>query len=138
MKVGRIVLAILILIIIIVGIILIVKKTNVITLKMTGYLASDISTVTLYTYDKENNSLQESKNVARGIEVTKYGDSITQNDIKYINIEYDKNKYYIKEDNLVNNKEDVVLEKNRFVRTSVTVYENEKDSRLVSFIKNVN
>ncbi len=138
LKVGRIVLAILILIIIIVGIILIVKKTNVITLKMTGYLASDISTVTLYTYDKENNSLQESKNVARGIEVTKYGDSITQNDIKYINIEYDKNKYYIKEDNLVNNKEDVVLEKNRFVRTSVTVYENEKDSRIASFIKKGN
>ena len=51
LKVGRIVLAILILIIIIVGIILIVKKTNVITLKMTEYLASDISTVTLYTYD---------------------------------------------------------------------------------------
>ena len=39
---------------------------------------------------------------------------------------------------ILSNVKDVVLEKERYVRTSVTVYENETDSKIASFIKKGN
>lgn len=57
------------------------------------------------------------------------------NDNEYLLIEFDNKEYYVNAKQLVKNVKDVVLEKERYVRTSVTVYENETDSKIASFIK---
>ena len=44
----------------------------------------------------------------------------------------------VKKDNITSNKKDVVTEKEKYVRTSVTIYQNEKDSKIASFIKKGN
>ena len=53
-------------------------------------------------------------------------------------INYNDKEYYVLSNELVDNEKDVVLEKNKFVRTSVTVYKNEVDSKIESFIKKGN
>ena len=139
LKVGRILLAVSILLIIIVAIIFLVKKgSSIITKKEIGYLAADTNAISLYKYNQDDDSLKEEKEAVRGTEVYKYSDTMTKEDIKYVKIEYDEEEYYIKDSNIVNDKEDVVLEKTRFVRTSVTVYENEENSKIASFIKKGN
>ncbi len=139
LKVGRILLAVSILLIIIVAIIFLVKKgSSIITKKEIGYLAADTNAISLYKYSQDDDSLKEEKEAVRGTEVYKYSDTMTKEDIKYVKIEYDEEEYYIKDSNIVNDKEDVVLEKTRFVRTSVTVYENEENSKIASFIKKGN
>lgn len=57
------------------------------------------------------------------------------NDNEYLLIKFDNKEYYVNAKQLVKNVKDVVLEKERYVRTSVTVYENETDSKIASFIK---
>ncbi len=139
LKVGRILLAVSILLIIIAAIIFLVKKgSSIITKKEIGYLAADTNAISLYKYNQDDDSLKEEKEAVRGTEVYKYSDTMTKEDIKYVKIEYDEEEYYIKDSNIVNDKEDVVLEKTRFVRTSVTVYENEENSKIASFIKKGN
>ena len=139
LKVGRILLAVSILLIIIAAIIFLVKKgSSIITKKEIGYLAADTNAISLYKYSQDDDSLKEEKEAVRGTEVYKYSDTMTKEDIKYVKIEYDEEEYYIKDSNIVNDKEDVVLEKTRFVRTSVTVYENEENSKIASFIKKGN
>ena len=60
------------------------------------------------------------------------------NDNEYLLIKFDNKEYYVNAKQLVKNVKDVVLEKERYVRTSVTVYENETDSKIASFIKKGN
>ena len=47
----------------------------------------------------------------------------------------DDKTYYIKENILVKEEKDVVKETTKYVRTSVTVYKNETESKIKSFIK---
>ncbi len=89
------------------------------------YLASDKSEVTLYNYD-ENNNFKEDKKQARGTKVTSFDKTIKENNTKYTQIEYNNTNYYVNSRNLVSDIKDSVLEKTKYVRTSVTVYENEK------------
>ena len=99
----------------------------------TMYLASDDTLVQLYLLGEDDN-LSESEKLVRGTKITSY-DDITNNEIVYTKIKYNDMDYYVKKDELVLNDKEVVLEKNRYVRTSVTVYENENDSDIASFIK---
>lgn len=66
---------------------------------------------------------------------TSFDKTIDENNTKYIQIEYNNTNYYVNSRNLVSDIKDSVLEKTKYVRTSVTVYENEKDSKISSFIK---
>ncbi|UKI26898.1 MAG: hypothetical protein L6V91_09310 [Bacilli bacterium] len=43
--------------------------------------------------------------------------------LNILKIDYDKNIYYINSESLVKDLKDVVLEKEKYVRTSVTIYQ---------------
>ena len=138
LKIGRIMLLLLILVII--GIILsfLFKGTKKIIInKEKMYLASDKNIIELYSYNEEKQFISN-KQLPRGTKVTNLDKNITENDKKYTEIEYKNAKYYVLNINLVKNEKEVVKEKDRYVRTSVTVYENEKDSKIASFIKKGN
>lgn len=137
-KVGRLILLLSIIVIAVLAVLFLLKGVKKVVIdKKTMYLASDKSEVTLYNYD-ENNNFKEDKKQARGTKVTSFDKTIDENNTKYIQIEYNNTNYYVNSRNLVSDIKDSVLEKTKYVRTSVTVYENEKDSKISSFIKKGN
>lgn len=137
-KIGR-VLAFVIILILIIGIIIFFtsKGKNISIGKSSMYLASDNNKVTTYIMDEDNN-LKENSELVRGKKVIYSGKKVNMNDNEYLLIEFDNKEYYVNAKQLVKNVKDVVLEKERYVRTSVTVYENETDSKIASFIKKGN
>lgn len=137
-KIGR-VLAFVIILILIIGIIIFFtsKGKNISIGKSSMYLAGDTNKVTTYIMD-EDNILKENSELVRGKKVIYSGKKVNMNDNEYLLIEFDNKEYYVNAKQLVKNVKDVVLEKERYVRTSVTVYENETDSKIASFIKKGN
>lgn len=137
-KKGR-VLAFVIILILIIGIIVFFtsKGKNISIGKSSMYLAGDTNKVTTYIMD-EDNSLKENSELVRGKKVIYSGKKVNMNDNEYLLIKFDNKEYYVNAKQLVKNVKDVVLEKERYVRTSVTVYENETDSKIASFIKKGN
>ena len=137
-KIGR-VLAFVIILILIIGIIIFFtsKGKNISIGKSSMYLAGDTNKVTAYIMD-EDNSLKENSELVRGKKVIYSGKKVNMNDNEYLLIKFDNKEYYVNAKQLVKNVKDVVLEKERYVRTSVTVYENETDSKIASFIKKGN
>ena len=137
-KIGR-VLAFVIILILIIGIIIFFtsKGKNISIGKSSMYLAGDTNKVTTYIMD-EDNSLKENSELVRGKKVIYSGKKVNMNDNEYLLIKFDNKEYYVNAKQLVKNVKDVVLEKERHVRTSVTVYENETDSKIASFIKKGN
>lgn len=137
-KIGR-VLAFVIILILIIGVIIFFtsKGKNISIGKSSMYLAGDTNKVTTYIMD-EDNSLKENSELVRGKKVIYSGKKVNMNDNEYLLIKFDNKEYYVNVKQLVKNVKDVVLEKERYVRTSVTVYENETDSKIASFIKKGN
>lgn len=131
--------AFVIILILIIGIIIFFtsKGKNISIGKSSMYLASDNNKVTTYIIDEDNN-LKENSELVRGKKVIYSGKKVNMNDNEYLLIEFDNKEYYVNAKQLVKNVKDVVLEKERYVRTSVTVYENETDSKIASFIKKGN
>lgn len=137
-KIGR-VLAFVIILVLIIGVIIFFtsKGKNISIGKSSMYLAGDTNKVTTYIMD-EDNSLKENSELVRGKKVIYSGKKVNMNDNEYLLIEFDNKEYYVNAKQLVKNVKDVVLEKERYVRTSVTVYENKTDSKIASFIKKGN
>lgn len=137
-KIGR-VLAFVIILVLIIGVIIFFtsKGKNISIGKSSMYLAGDTNKVTTYIMD-EDNSLKENSELVRGKKVIYSGKKVNMNDSEYLLIKFDNKEYYVNAKQLVKNVKDVVLEKERYVRTSVTVYENETDSKIASFIKKGN
>ena len=137
-EIGRVLLFVIILILIIGIIIFFTSKGKNISIgKSSMYLAGDTNKVTTYIMD-EDNSLKENSELVRGKKVIYSGKKVNMNDNEYLLIKFDNKEYYVNAKQLVKNVKDVVLEKERYVRTSVTVYENETDSKIASFIKKGN
>ena len=137
-KIGRVLAFVIILILIIGIIIFFTSKGKSISIgKSSMYLAGDTNKVTTYIMD-EDNILKENSELVRGKKVIYSGKKVNMNDNEYLLIEFDNKEYYVNAKQLVKNVKDVVLEKERYVRTSVTVYENETDSKIASFIKKGN
>ena len=136
-NVFRVVIAIVILLVVMVALFFVIGKGSKIISKDIMYLASSDNMIKLYIQD-EDGKLKEDKDLVRGTKVDSYKDTINDNDKEYVKIEYDKNIYYVSTDNLVKNENDVVQEKVKYVRTSVTVYQNSEDSKIESFIKKGN
>lgn len=131
--------AFVIILILIIGIIIFFtsKGKSISIGKSSMYLAGDTNKVTTYIMD-EDNSFKENSELVRGKKVIYSGKKVNMNDNEYLLIEFDNKEYYVNAKQLVKNVKDVVLEKERYVRTSVTVYENETDSKIASFIKKGN
>ena len=119
LKIGRIIIALAILVAIVVLLIFLFNGTKKLILKeVTKYLANDNYTVTLYDYNSETEELAENKTVARGSEVkAKMEEKVTKDNNNYVKITLDKENYYVLETNLVDKKEDAVKEEYVYVRT---------------------
>ncbi len=132
LKLGKLILFIVIIVIITLGII---KKSY------DKYLASENNVVSIYEYSKNEDGtevLNKSEDITRGTKISTKNDKFTYEEKEYTLINYNDKEYYVLSNELVDNEKDVVLEKNKFVRTSVTVYKNEVDSKIESFIKKGN
>ena len=139
-KVVRLIIAIIVLLAILFGIykLLYYAKNSIKIITKEYYLASNTNLVTLYIYNEETNKIEESEKISRGTKV-KSNDKIKMDDeVEYLEIKLDDKSYLVKKDNITSNKKDVVTEKEKYVRTSVTIYQNEKDSKIASFIKKGN
>ena len=140
LKVGRIITAIGIflgVIAIVIGVMYFVSNNGIGVNKTDMYLASDVPNAEIFVMDDED-KLNTYKDVVRGTKVVSLNREITYEDVSYTEIEFDDGKYYVMSDSLVSDERDVVLEDVKYVRTSVTVYENETDSKIESFIKKGN
>ncbi len=123
--------------IIVVLVVLLLGKGRDIINKEAMYLASSDKVVKLYIQDDDGN-LKEDKDLVRGTKVSSYKDTITKDNKSYTKIDYDKSIYYVDSGSLVKDAKSAVLEKVKYVRTSVTVYQNSEDSKIESFIKKGN
>ena len=111
------------------------KKVVILPKRM--YLSSLESSVKTYTLD-ENDNLKESDNLLRGTKVKYLMKDIDKDENSYSKIEYQDKKYYVTKDSLVDNEKDIVKEKEKYVRTSSTIYDNEIDTKIKSFVKKGN
>lgn len=137
-KVGRIIIALVVLVLIVFGIVfLLTKGSSTLTKKEDMYLSSSNNVVKLFIKDEEG-KLKDGIELVRGTKISSYNDTITLDEDSYTKIEYEKSIYYVSSNNLVSNKDDVVLEKEKYVRTSVTIYENNEDSKIEGFVKKGN
>lgn len=123
-------------IIVVLAVLLLGKGKDIIS-KEAMYLASSDKVVKLYIKD-DNDNLKEDKDLVRGTKVSSYKDTITKDNKSYTKIDYDKSIYYVDSGSLVKDAKSAVLEKVKYVRTSVTVYQNSEDSKIESFIKKGN
>ena len=147
LKIGRIIVAVLILVsLVLVGIKLFKNIPSKLITK-SYYIASTTSRAKLYTYNEETTKMEESTEIPRGTKISSYDVKKTIDDTNYMEIivsnKDEKNstetaKYYIIESNLSTNKDDVVKEKEKYVRTSSTIYKNSEDYKIASFIKKGN
>lgn len=146
LKLGKLVLFIVIIAIITLGVIFGIKKifgSNNIIIKKSydKYLASENNVVSIYEYSKNEDGtevLNKYEDITRGTKISTKNDKFTYEEKEYTLVNYNDKEYYVLSNELVDNEKDVVLEKNKFVRTSVTVYKNEVDSKIESFIKKGN
>lgn len=105
------------------------------------YLASSNNTVELYidTIDEDGNEIiKKIDEVSRGTKISTDEKTTTYENNTYTKIKYNNKDYYVLSTELVDKENEVVQEKQKFVRTSVTVYKNEQDSKIESFIKKGN
>ena len=123
-------------IIVVLAVLLLGKGKDIIS-KEAMYLASSDKVVKLYILDDDGN-LKEDKNLVRGTKVSSYKNTVTKDNKSYTKIDYDKSIYYVDSGSLVKDAKSAVLEKVKYVRTSVTVYQNSEDSKIESFIKKGN
>ena len=138
LKVGRIIIALILLVAIIFVLIKCVSFTKDKLIVKEYYLSSDTNSIPIYSYDKEQNTMNETKKIPRGTKVKSNKDSININDISYKEVSLKDEKFYVNDINLTEDKDKVVTETKKYVRTSVTVYKNETDSKISSFIKKGN
>ena len=103
------------------------------------YIASTNNVVSIYSYDEENKLLTKlDEEVVRGTKVSSDKSSIDYEEVNYTKIKLGDNTYYVETSNLKDNIKDTVLEDTKYVRTSATIYKNETDSKIESFVKKGN
>lgn len=90
-------------------------KENILKIN-TGYLASFKNEVILYEYKEDE--LLESDKLIRGLKIKYYKENIEYDDLEYVKIKYNSKDYYVLKENVVSEKENVVLENELYVRTS--------------------
>ena len=135
LKLGSIMIALVLLIMVILLVPNIINFSKEVMVYNDFYLSSDTNIITIYTFNEEEEIMTETDTVYRGTEVKSNEKSKIIGDINYVEIKMDNEIYYVKDNILVSSIEEVVKEENKYVRTSVTVYKNDTDSKIESFIK---
>ena len=134
LKIGKLLICLVVAILIIMGIFFLLKGTKKL-IKKAVYLSSDNNVVTIYTLDDKDNLKESESTIARGTKVKTTGKTVTKEETKYNEFTYNDNKYYVQNNVLVNSEKETILEKERYVRTPSTIYENEKDTKIKSYAK---
>ena len=136
-KIGRLLIALLILVGIGYGAL---KGVELFAKKVTNeyYIAANTNEVTTYSYNDETKKMDELAKITRGKKVISHDKIKTIDEINYYEVFEGENSFYVKEDSLTTEEHKVVTETEQYVRTSVTVYKNEEDSKIASFIKKGN
>ena len=138
LRLGRILIALIILAILLsIGYFIIKGLNKIVVTSKTMFVSGTTSSVISFKLDDEDN-LKEDEKLIRGIKVKSLNNKLTKDDVEYTEIEYNKEKYYVNSNNLVSNENEVVQEKEKYVRTSSTIYENDKDTKIKSFVKKGN
>ena len=125
-------LPIIIILIIVLSIFLIPKKSGIKLIKektTKAFISSDSVSVKLY--DSEYNEIDD---IFRGSEVLKYDKDIKVEENTYNKIKYNDKTYYVMSDNVVLSENDVIKEKELFVRTSTTIYKD-TSNKIESYVK---
>ena len=138
LKIGRIIIALVICIIIILAITKLLGSTTTKIINKNYYISSTTNSVPLYSYNEENEKMEETEVIYRGTKVKSKDQKKIIGDINYVEITVGENKYYINEINLTEDEKNIVLEKEKYVRTSTTIYQNEQDYKIASFVKKGN
>lgn len=141
LKIGRVIIALVILAGIVFGLSKVIDftKDNIKIITKNYYLSSNVNTITTYTYNEETKLLDENEEpLYRGTKVKSNDKTMTFEEVDYVEVKLDDNTYYVKKENLTEDENKVVTETEKYVRTSVTVYKNEEDSKIASFIKKGN
>ena len=135
LKIDRVVITFIILVMVIFGIPKLIKFTESKIISSEYYIASNTNIVPIYSYDEEKKDMTKVKEVYRGTKVKTHDKYKTIGEIEFLEIILDNEKYYIDKENIAINQKDAVKENKKYVRTSITVYKNENDSKISSFIK---
>ena len=85
-----------------------------------------------YTVDLYNENNEKVKEIIRGTKVSSYINYENEENSK---IRYENNDYYIKKENLVNDVNESVYEKELYVRTSYNLHKDYKDLDLLTLVK---
>ena len=87
------------------------------------YLANSTNKVEIFKLKEveKEKTLDKSNELVRGTKVLTCNEKFSYNDKDYLKIEYENENYYVLKDNIVDKKENVVLETEMFVRTSMNV-----------------
>lgn len=95
------------------------------------FLAGTTNEIVLY-----DESFVEVRKLVRGTKVQTKGKTVVnkENEEKYKEINYENAAYYVLENQLVKNKEQVVLENQKYIRTPVTLYKTSDTSEILSYI----
>ena len=126
------ILMLILLIVLVIGVLFFFNKDAVIIKKKENkimYISSAINNV--ITYDLEYN---EKDKLTRGLEVEKI-EKLVKDEKNYYKVNYKDKFYVVSEDNLVNEKNDIVKENKVYVRTPATIY---KESNNISILGIIN
>ncbi len=134
-NIKKILISLFIIVFVIIGVFFLSKVTKDKIVLKNYYLGSTKNEVTIYTYDKENNTMNEANNLVRGTKIKSDNSFLVINETKYVQIMIDDTIYYVDEANLTEKEHDIVKETEKYVRTSVTIYKNSEDSKIASFAK---
>ena len=117
------------------ALIIVLRKTGI-TSSNKRYLASTSAFAEVYIYDEyEKRLFKTTTSIQRGTEVTTTNETYTENGRTYVVCKCGDETFYVNEDSLVSDLDDIVQETEKWVRTSATVYANYEGADIVSFVK---
>lgn len=123
-----------ILLVIILSTPIVLKEKNKNELQETKYLASKTKEVTAYIKDKEG-ILKEKEKLIRGTEIKTRGSKEIIEETAYQKVYINKNTYYIKEENLVTDKNKIVQEEKIYDRTPTYILEDLETAKISGLAK---
>ena len=123
-----------ILLVIILSTPIVLKEKNKNELQETKYLASKTKEVTAYIKDKEG-TLKEKEKLIRGTEIKTRGSKEIIEETAYQKVYINKNTYYIKEENLVTDKNKIVQEEKIYDRTPTYILEDLETAKISGLVK---
>ena len=128
-KLYKILISVILIILLVVSLILLLKKDKEESI-VKNYISSDVSEIILYDLE-----YKESIKINRGEKVSVYKFKEKKDDDIYVKIKYKDEFYLVNQNNLTDNKDEIIKEKELFVRTNLTVYKDEDSSKILSYIK---